>query len=61
MKNGSLAGLPAVTLPYSKMKLAISECLKKEGYVSEVAKKVKKGVPVLEVKDGKIKLVILKH
>jgi small subunit ribosomal protein S8 len=50
MKNGSLAGLPAVTLPYSKMKLAISECLKKEGYVSEVVKKVKKGVPVLEVK-----------
>lgn len=49
MKNGSLAGLPAVTFPYSKMKLAISDCLKKEGYVSEVSKKVKKGVPVLEV------------
>ena len=49
MKNGSLAGLPTVTFPYSKMKLAISDCLKKEGYVAEVSKKVKKGIPVLEV------------
>jgi small subunit ribosomal protein S8 len=49
MKNGSLAGLEFVTFPYSKMKLAIGECLKKEGYLSEVSKKVKKGVPVLEV------------
>jgi len=50
MKNGSLAGLPAVSFPYSKMKNAIAECLKKEGYVSEVSKKVKKDQPVLEVK-----------
>jgi small subunit ribosomal protein S8 len=50
MKNGSLAGLPAVTFPYSKMKLAISECLKKEGYISDISRKVKKGIPVLEVK-----------
>ena len=50
MKNGSLAGLESVTFPYSKMKSAIGECLKKEGYVSEVVKKVKKGIPVLEVK-----------
>jgi len=50
MKNGSLAGLESVTFPYSKMKNAIGECLKKAGYVSEVSKKVKKGIPVLEVK-----------
>ncbi len=50
MKNGSLAGLESVTFPYSKMKNAIGECLKKEGYVSEVSKKVKKGIPVLEIK-----------
>jgi len=50
MKNGSLAGLPVVSFPFSKMKLAISDCLKKEGYVSEVSKKIKKGTPVLEVK-----------
>ncbi len=49
MKNGSLAGKESVTLPYSKMKNAIAECLKKEGYVSSVAKKVKKDQPILEV------------
>jgi len=49
MKNGSLAGKESVTFPYSKMKNAISECLKKEGYITEVSKKVKKGQPLLEV------------
>jgi small subunit ribosomal protein S8 len=50
MKNGSLASLESVLIPYSKMKEAILECLKKEGYVSEFSKKIKKGQPVLEVK-----------
>ena len=50
MKNAQLAGLPTATVPYSKLKNAIGECLEKEGYVSEVAKKVKKGHPVLEIK-----------
>lgn len=49
MKNGSLAGKESVSFPYSKMKNAIAECLKKAGYVSEVSKKIKKGQPVLEV------------
>ena len=49
MKNGSLAGKESVFFPYSKMKDAIGECLKRAGYVSEVSKKVKKGQPVLEV------------
>lgn len=49
MKNGSLAGKESVSIPYSKMKNAIGECLKKAGYVSEVSKKVKKGQPILEV------------
>jgi len=40
MKNGSLAGKESVFLPYSKMKNAIAECLKKEGYVRNIAKKV---------------------
>jgi small subunit ribosomal protein S8 len=31
------------------MKHAIAECLKKEGYVSDIAKKVKKDHPVLEI------------
>src|SRR3990167_8001235 len=49
MKNGGLAGKESVFFPYSKMKNAIAECLKKEGYVSNVSKKVKKDQPVLEV------------
>lgn len=49
LKNGSLAGKESVSFPYSKMKNAIAECLKKEGYVGQTSKKVKKGVPMLEV------------
>src|SRR3989344_5854317 len=49
MKNGSLAGKESVALPYSKMKDAILQCLRKEGYVDSVAKKVKYDQPVLEV------------
>lgn len=49
MKNGSLAGKESVVVPYSKLKNAIGECLKKEGYVARVSKKVKKGFPVLEI------------
>ena len=49
MKNGNLAGKESVSLPYSKMKHAIAECLKKEGYVNNISKKVKKNQPVLEV------------
>ncbi len=49
MKNGSLADKESVLLPYSKMKHSIAECLKKEGYVSEVSKKIKKDQPVLEI------------
>ena len=49
MKNGSLAGKESVLLPYSKVKHAISECLKKEGYIDFVSKKIRKDQPVLEV------------
>jgi len=49
MKNGSLAGKESVSFPYSKIKNAIAECLKKEGYVSSVSKKIKKDQPVLEL------------
>ncbi len=49
MKNGSLAGKESVCVPYSKIKNAIAECLKKEGYVTEVGKKVRKDIPVLEM------------
>ncbi len=60
MKNGNLAGKESVFLPYSKIKNAIAECLKKEGYVDEISKKVSiksgpvssggKNQPMLEIK-----------
>jgi small subunit ribosomal protein S8 len=50
MKNASLAGNEVVVLPYSKMKEAILVCLKKEGYIFNFSKKIKKGGNVLEVK-----------
>lgn len=60
LKNASRAEKTSIELPYSKLKNAIAECLKKEGYVGNVSKKVKKGLPVLEVellyKDKKPKI-----
>ncbi len=49
MKNGSLAGKATVSFPYSKIKNAIAECLKKEGYISSISKKIKNNQPILEV------------
>ncbi|OGI95403.1 30S ribosomal protein S8 [Candidatus Nomurabacteria bacterium RIFCSPLOWO2_01_FULL_42_17] len=49
MKNGSLAGKESVSMPFSKLKNAIAECLKKEGYVLNVSKKSKNDQPVLEM------------
>lgn len=49
MKNASLAGKETVAFPYSKTKQAILECLKKEGYVKQISKKLKKDHPMLEV------------
>lgn len=50
MKNASLAGKETVLFPHSKVKNAILACLKKEGYVSDFSKKVKKDGAMLEVK-----------
>ena len=49
MKNASLVGKETTSFPYSKMKNAVLECLKKEGYISSFSKKTKEGHPVLEV------------
>jgi small subunit ribosomal protein S8 len=60
MKNGSLAKNETVLIPYSNLKNAILECLKKEGYIADFSKKVKKGGNILEVQliyiDGKPKI-----
>jgi len=49
MKNGGQARKESVFFPYSKMKHAIAECLKKEGYINDISKKVKENQSVLEV------------
>ena len=49
MKNASLVGKESASFPYSKMKDAILECLKKEGYIASFSKKVKGSQPILEV------------
>src|SRR3989344_4353466 len=49
LKNGSQAGKETVSFRYSNVKNAIAECLKKEGYISQISKKTKKDFPVLEV------------
>lgn len=49
LKNAGLAGKETVVFPYSKFKNAVAECLKKEGYINGLTKKIRKGFPVLEV------------
>lgn len=49
MKNGNLAGKEFILLPYSKIKNAIAECLKKEGYITNLSQKVRKDQPLLEI------------
>lgn len=50
MKNGALVSKETVVVPFSKLKYAIAQCLKENGYISEVSKKTeKKNVPILEI------------
>ena len=49
LKNSGRAEHESITVPYSKIKHAIADCLLKEGYISSVSKKTKKGFPVLEL------------
>lgn len=49
MKNASLRGHTTVTVPHSKIKLAIAEYLVKVGYAKSVSKKTHKSMPVLEI------------
>ncbi len=47
IKNAACAGLPAVTIPFSNIKLAIAKVLEREGYLKAVVKKGKKVKKVL--------------
>lgn len=49
IKNANRAGREFVVVPYSKIKFAIANCLKNEGYLKSVSKKSRKGFPVLEL------------
>jgi small subunit ribosomal protein S8 len=49
IKNGNRAEHESITVPYSKIKHAVADCLVKEGYLSSVSKKTKKGFPTLEL------------
>ncbi len=49
IKNASDRGLSIVTVPHSKIMLAISDVLLKEGYIKSVTKKGKKVSKVLEL------------
>ena len=49
LKTASLTRKESVTIPYSKMNLAVAELLKKEGYIGEITKKGKKVVKTIEI------------
>jgi small subunit ribosomal protein S8 len=60
IKNSNRAEHESVTVPYSKIKHSIADCLVGEGFLASVSKKTKKGFPVLELAlaytDGKPKV-----
>ena len=47
LKNAGSAGLESVSVPHSKLKLAISEVLKKEGFIKDFSEKKEKGKSVI--------------
>ena len=49
LRNGSQRGLETIAVPASKLKRAILEILKKEGYVETVEDGVRDGHPILNV------------
>lgn len=49
IKNASLREHEFITVPYSKIKESIAECLAREGFLKSVSKKTKKGFPTLEL------------
>jgi len=49
IKNAGAVGRESVTVPSSRIKQAILDCLLKNGYITSFSKKIKKGIPVLEI------------
>ena len=48
-KNANQREHESVVVPFSNIKMAIAECLVREGYLAGVAKKTKKTFPVIEL------------
>ena len=49
IQNASMVGKPRVSLPYSQMKFAVAEVLKRSGYVSDVEQSKKTGALSIEL------------
>lgn len=49
IKNGSARGHDSVVVPFSNIKFSIAKVLEKNGYISSVDKKMRKGFPVIVV------------
>jgi small subunit ribosomal protein S8 len=49
IRNGQSSGKTEVTMPASKIKLAIAKVLKEEGYIDDYAAQTHEGKPVLAV------------
>lgn len=50
MKNATMVSKPTVVVPFSKLKYAIAQCLKEQGFIANASKKTEKNnVSVLEI------------
>lgn len=49
LKNAGYANQETVSVPFSKVKVAIAEVLKKEGFIKDFSQKSEKGKPVIEM------------
>lgn len=50
VRNAQLMGKPTVSMPSSKLKVAIANLLKNEGYILDVQTAQSEGKPVLEIR-----------
>ncbi|GAB4417684.1 MAG: 30S ribosomal protein S8 [Anaerolineae bacterium] len=50
IRNAIMAGHPTVAIPHSKMKMAIAQILKEEGYIEDVTLEEGKPAPVIVIK-----------
>jgi small subunit ribosomal protein S8 len=49
IKNANAREHEVVVLPFSKIKMAIAECLLRHNFIASVSKKMKKNFPVIEI------------